>query len=100
MQGMGREPTGPTTRTGGRNRLKLSAVVSRQMQRTMYHDTGYPTAKSVVVLQARRGKVKGREGRCGEERRRVEGRGEGWRGGGGADGDDDDDDDDDDVNNK
>ena len=55
----------------GRNRLKLSAVVSRQMQRTMYHDTGYPTAKSVDVLQARAGRERG------EERR-----GEGGKGGG------------------
>lgn len=58
----------------GRNRLKLSAVVSRQMQRTMYHDTGYPTAKPVDVLQARGGKRRKREG---EERR-----GEGGKGGG------------------
>ena len=46
----------------GRNRLKLDAVASRQMQRTMYHDKGYPTAKSVDVLHARRGGLGGGSG--------------------------------------
>lgn len=32
------------------------------MQRTMYHDKGYPTAKSVDVLQARRGEGGGQGG--------------------------------------